>query len=152
MRPRFLINFINHCKSFAVNLNHDKITEADITKGYQAYSSDILTDVSLEIRDIFPETDNLLAVFYLSKSKLSRIELQEILSKEVANIPSMESIIDTLLWYGFLGVVGSDKEVSYIFNANYNIDLLKAIIKKDGDSVLFIINPCFWPSLHIQTC
>ncbi|HDL7565889.1 TPA: hypothetical protein PXO13_004124, partial [Yersinia enterocolitica] len=32
MRPRFLLNLINHCKSFAINLNHETINSTDIEK------------------------------------------------------------------------------------------------------------------------
>ncbi len=35
MRPRFLINLINQCKSFAINYNHSKINEEDIYKRLQ---------------------------------------------------------------------------------------------------------------------
>jgi hypothetical protein len=32
MRPRFLLNLISQCKSFAINLNHERILEEDIEK------------------------------------------------------------------------------------------------------------------------
>ena len=71
MRPRFLLNLINHCRSFAVNLSHNKINEEDIEKGFEAYSADLLTDINLEIRDIFPELENVLFSFIDSKSEIS---------------------------------------------------------------------------------
>ena len=52
MRPRFLLNLINHCKSFAINLNHEIISESDIEKGLSAYASDLLRDIGYELRDM----------------------------------------------------------------------------------------------------
>lgn len=57
MRPRFLINLINQCKSGAINLNHSKIQSTDIEKGFSLYSVDLITDISYEIRDILPEAE-----------------------------------------------------------------------------------------------
>lgn len=150
MRPRFLINFINHCKSFAVNLNHSIITENDIAKGLAAFSADVLTDISLEIRDVHPDYDAILSAFYLASDKLSNDELFSLLNEHISNVDITKDIIDILLWYGFLGVQISDEEISYIYNVAYNIDLLKTIIKKKGNLVLYVINPAFIPSLHIN--
>ena len=150
MRPRFLINFIGHCKSFAVNLNHKKIKETDISKGFQAYSADILSDISLEIQDVFPGEEKLLSAFYFSKDKFSEVELHSILQSQITKPDDAQKIIELLLWYGFLGLVTNSEEVSYIYSVNYNIDLLRTIIRKAGNQLLYIINPGFWPSLHIE--
>ena len=151
MRPRFLINFIGHCKSFAVNLNHKKIQESDIAKGFQAYSADILTDISLEIHDILPDEENVLSAFYLSKNQLTESELRMILSNQIKNLDKLNDIIEILLWYGFIGLMTVDDQESYIYSVNYNIDLLKAIIINAGKELLYVINPGFWPSLHIKS-
>jgi len=60
MRPRCLIDIINYCKSFAVNLRHQRIEAEDIEKGLNAYSTDLVFEVGLEIRDILPEAEDLL--------------------------------------------------------------------------------------------
>lgn len=150
MRPRFLINFINHCRSFAVNLNHSTITDNDIAKGFTAFSADILTDISLEIRDVYPNHDSILSAFYLSKEKLSKEELYTLLNEQVGDYKIVENIVEILLWYGFLGVQNSEDEVSYIYDVAYNIELLNAIIKKKGNRLLYVINPAFAPSLHLN--
>jgi len=63
MRPRFLLDLINQCKSFAVNLNHSIIEEDDIKKGLEAYSSDLLADIHYEIDDISPGNGESLYAF-----------------------------------------------------------------------------------------
>ena len=63
MRPRFLLNLISQCKSFAINLNHDKILEDDIRKGLTAYSTDLLADIGYEINDVENHSDDVLYAF-----------------------------------------------------------------------------------------
>lgn len=146
-----MINLINHCKSFAVNLNHQQITENDITKGLAAFSADVLTDINLEIRDIYPNSGDVLSAFYLVHQKLSNRELYKTLEEHLSDTKILEHIIDILLWYGFIGVWESDDSIHYIYDVSYNIDLLKTIIRKKGESVVYIINPAFVSSLHLQS-
>ena len=149
MRPRFLINFINHCRSFAINLNHFKIHEEDIEKGLKSYSSDLLTDINLEIRDIFPEAEDILFAFITSNRELSFETLKTIIENKIKNQNYTDKIIDLLLWYGFLGV-RHDDEIIYIYNINYSLQLLKGLINQKNDEVVFIINPGFSPALLLK--
>jgi hypothetical protein len=150
MRPRFLINLISQCKGFAVNLNHSRIEEEDIEKGFKAYSTDLLTDISYEIRDVLPDAENVLYLFIGSKCDLNELELNQILSEQISEKDKTEKIVDLLLWYGFLGVKTSDSDTMYIYNFNYNMKLLKGYITKFNSQVIFVINPAFWPSLLIR--
>jgi hypothetical protein len=149
MRPRFLINFLNHSKSYAVNLNHDKIMEEDVLKGYHAYSSDVLEDMELEIRDVFPNSKDIISVFYGSSSKFSSSELTNRLSKNLSTEPERQSITEVLLLYGFLGICDRES-TTYIFDVGYNISLLRSIENGLGNSVTYSINPAFWPALRIS--
>jgi hypothetical protein len=149
MRPRFLLNLINHCRSIAVNLNHSKIQEEDIQKGLTAYSADLLIDIHLEIRDIFPQIENLLMGFIDSNSELSEQDLNGIVEVQVKNQSQTIKAVDLLLWYCFLGIK-HDSEVKYIYSTNYSLDILKALIQKKGDSVVYVINPGFYPALMIH--
>lgn len=149
MRPRFLLNLINHCKSIAVNLNHFKIMEEDIKKGLDAYSADLLTDINLEMRDVFPNIENVLFGFIDSHSELSQEEVKQIVEKMGTQTDECEKVIDLLLWYGFLGIK-HDSEVRYIYSTNYSISVLKALIAKKHEHVIFVINPGFYPALLIK--
>ena len=148
MRPRFLLNLINQCKSFAINLNHEIISQDDIAKGLAAYSTDLLTDISYELNDIAGNVNDLLYAFIGSKSKISKEEVYAILIDFGLDESSLDEVFDLLLWYGFLGIE-IDTEPKYIYNLNYSMQLLNGLIKKKATS-LFIINPAFWSALMIE--
>jgi len=150
MRPRFLLNLINQCKSFAVNLNHSVIEDDDIKKGLEAYSSDLLADIHYEIDDISPGSGESLYAFIGCKQSLHYKETNKLLyefgiEKEVA-----VKIINILLWYGFLGLQLNENETKYIYNFNYNMRLMRGVAKKQKDDLYYQINPAFWPCLLIE--
>lgn len=150
MRPRFLINLINQCKGFAINLNHDKIEKEDIEKGIKAFSNDLLTDISYEIRDVLPEAENILYNFISSKPELSSEELCSLLDNSEIQNDLQKRIVDLLLWYGFIGVKIDTQDVKYIYNLNYNMRLLRGLIEQKRDDIVYVINPGFWPSLIME--
>ncbi|WP_299083226.1 hypothetical protein [uncultured Paraglaciecola sp.] len=149
MRPRFLLNLISQCKSFAINLNHEHIHEEDITKGMAAYSTDLLTDISYEISDVAKNADDLLYAFIGSKAEISRAEIDKVLSEYGVSEEQFDDVFELLVWYGFLGVKLKN-EVQYIYNFNYSMKLMEGVMKKNKSSIFFI-NPAFWPSLMIET-
>lgn len=150
MRPRFLINLINHCRSFAINLNHTKIQEEDIEKGLNSYSADLLTDINLEIRDIFPQAGDILFAFITSKSEMSLETLKQTIENQTKDNSITDRIIDLLLWYGFIGIKRDEHETIYIYSINYSLQILKSLISKKSAEVIFVINSGFWSSLLIE--
>ena len=150
MRPRCLIDLVNHCRSFAVNLGHARIEPDDIMKGLSAYSTDLISEIRLEIRDIFPEAENVLYEFIGAPSRLSSQELISILTCPRVKQEQIEAIINILLWYGVVGVVRVNSETTYIYSVNYDMNLLQGIIRKlDSTGLVYSINPAFWPGLEI---
>lgn len=149
MRPRFLLNLISQCKSFAINLNHDVIQEDDIKKGLAAYSTDLLTDIDYEISDIQSGVGEILFSFIDSKPVLTKNELLRIIIEFNEETEISERIIELLLWYGFIGLLVGE-EAKYIYDFNYNMKMLNGLIKK-RDNSKFMINPAFWPALMINT-
>lgn len=147
MRPRFLLNLISQCKSFAINLNHEQILEEDIKKGLTAYSTDLLADIGYEINDVENNIDDVLYAFIGSSSKINKIGIDSVLSEFGVEERYFEKILELLLWYGFLGVI-IDGEAKYIYDFNYSMKLLSGIIKKSPDIIL-CVNPAFWPALMI---
>jgi hypothetical protein len=150
MRPRFLLDLINQCKSFAVNLNHSIIEDDDIKKGLEAYSSDLLADIHYEIDDISPGNGESLYAFIGCKQSLHYKEANKLLydfdiEKELA-----EKIISMLLWYGFLGLQVKDNETKYIYNFNYNMRLMQGVAKMQKEDLYYQINPAFLPALLIE--
>ncbi len=147
MRPRFLLNLISQCKSFAINLNHELISEGDILKGLAAYSTDLLTDIGYEINDV-ANVDDILYAFIGSQSELTHEEICSILIAFGVSDTSCQKIFELLLWYGFLGLM-IDDEAKYIYNFNYSMKLVVGVIKK-SPNICYIINPAFWPALMIK--
>ena len=75
MRPRSLLDLIGHCKGYALNLGHSRIEKEDIAKGCSAFSNDLLSELDLEIRDVYPSAEHLLYAFIGAPSTLSRQQL-----------------------------------------------------------------------------
>lgn len=149
MRPRFLLNLISQCKSFAINLNHDRILEEDIEKGLAAYSIDLLADIGYEITDVESNVDDVLYAFIGSKAKVKKSEIDTALLEFGIDNQVLDKIFELLLWYGFIGLVVQD-EVKYIYDLNYSMKLVYGMKKKIRDIVYFI-NPAFWPALMIES-
>ncbi len=150
MRPRFLLNLINQCKSFAVNLNHEYIETEDITKGLSSYSTDLLVDIGYEIRDLAPEAEDSLYAFIGSPPSLSKESVQQLLLEFGISDDTVDKVFELLLWYGFLGLRANSGDIKYIYDLNYNMQLIHGILKKYRETTVFIINPAFWPALMIN--
>ena len=148
MRPRFLLNLINQCKSFAINLNHDRVYEEDIEKGLAAYSTDLLTDIGYEINDVESGSDDILYAFIGSRSVVTKTEIFRILGDFGVEEQYIDNIFDLLLWYGFIGIKVNE-EPKYIYDFHYSMKLMSGIIKNKGN-LDYIINPAFWPGLMIE--
>lgn len=149
MRPRFLLNLINQCKGFAINLNHEIIDATDIEKGIAAYSSDLLRDIGYELRDISGNADGILYAFVASSSVLSEVDVLSKLKESGLDESQAANVLDLLLWYGFLGIKINSDEPKFIYDFSYNKALLDGIKRKAG-LVSLAINQAFWPALMID--
>lgn len=149
MRPRFLLNLINQCKGFAINLNHEIIEPSDIEKGIVAYSSDLLRDIGYELRDISADADGILYAFVASDSVLSEVEVLKKLKESGLDDSQALNVLDLLLWYGFLGVKVNSDEPKFIYDFSYNKSLMDGI-KRKASFVSLAINQAFWPALMIS--
>lgn len=153
MRPRWLLDLISHCRGFAVNLGHERVEQDDIRKALNVYSTDLLADLSFEVRDVFPDLENLLYAFMEAPPQMTEDDVIGRLSGNVGGKDPAECVT-VLLWYGFLGVVRSQDDVSFIHSAgiNYNMQILRAILKKlrANRQVQYAINPAFWPCLSVS--
>ena len=151
MRPRSLIELIGHCRGYAVNLGHDKIRKDDIYKGHVAFSNDLVTELGLEIRDVFPEAENVLYAFIGSPSSFNRQTLERLLIDTGIEEEHINNVIDLLFWFGFLGFIWTNDEHRYIYSFNYNMALMRGIHEKLLKSgIAYVINPAFSPALGIE--
>ncbi len=155
MRPRNFLSLVNYCKSNAVNLKHDKINESDIKKAWSIYSADIVRDISLEIRDVYPKAEDVLYYFIGSSSQLTLSKIKNMILSELSDFQDhINDLIEILYWFGFLGIyTGPDEDDEiYIYNVHYDMKKMKALTKKyDKDDMICTINKGFWPFLEINT-
>ncbi|MCY4594173.1 MAG: hypothetical protein OXC19_05170 [Bryobacterales bacterium] len=151
MRPRALIDLVNHCKSVAINLRHDRIEEADILKGMSTFSTDLVTEIGLEIRDVLPEAENLLYEFLGVDVRVPSAELDMMMSKVSSSPEQRKAFVDIFLWYGVLGLVRLDGSVTYIYSVNYDSARLKGIASQlQATGLVYEVNPAFIPGLEVN--
>jgi hypothetical protein len=154
MRPRNLLSLVNYCKGNAVNLQHNKITDSDIEKAWSTYSYDIVNEISLEIRDIFPQAEDILYNFIGATNYLTLNEIYDLLSESSISAEYYERVIEILVWFAFLGVADpsdSESRETYIYNVFYDIKKLRWMSKAfKPESMVFSIHKAFWPFLEIN--
>lgn len=149
MRPRNFINLVSYCRSYALNMGHERITVDDIRKAEKQYSVDVSNEIGLEIRDVFREAQDILYEFIHTGPRLKLSDVYATLSKAGIPADQTKTLFDTLLWFGFLGAVaGSD--VYYAYTVHYD---MKKLRKLAGDfqnlNMEMEINRAFWPFLEI---
>ncbi len=149
MRPRNLLKIFGHCRGFAVNLNHSKITEEDVQKGLRAYSQDIMTEVDRELVDVFPRARDFLYQFIDFPGDPSLPELKALVLRHGLEEADVEKVVGFLLYYGVIGL-REEHQDRYIYDVNYDTKMLQARVKRAGEDARFVINQAFWPALGIR--
>ena len=151
MRPRNLIDLVSHCIGYAINLGHEKVETEDLLKGLKAYSNDLVSDFDLEIRDVYPNAEQILYEFIGARSILSLDEVVELLINGNVEAQEVVDFIEVLLWYGFLGLLDKEGEPRFIYSYNYNMALLRGVHKRMVDEhIRYVINPAFWEGLEVE--
>lgn len=151
MRPRCLIDLVNQCKGFAVSLSHESIEPDDISKGLATYSTDLISEIALEMRDVDPTIENVLYGFIGAPRQVGEQKLNEILASMDVPPEKVAAVQEILFWFGFLGVVWPTGEVKYIYSVNYDMRLFKGSIQNQkAAGVLYQINEAFWAGLGIE--
>lgn len=150
MRPRNLLKIVNACKGYAVNLQHDRVEEIDIEKGLYVYSNDLIVDADQELTDVEPGAANLIYQFIGEKTHYSYLELMNMLSEGGIREEDHGRIIDFLLYYGFFGLWVDRNKTQYIYDVNYNMGILRSIVRKKVPNVTFEMNPAFWSGLELK--
>jgi hypothetical protein len=71
---------------------------------------------------------------------------------ELTHVPKEkhEATIKTLLYYGILGIERAGEITRFIYDVNYDIELLLVQIRKWPQTIRFGINPAFWPALELR--
>ncbi|HXR85788.1 MAG TPA: hypothetical protein VN728_02405, partial [Stellaceae bacterium] len=147
--PRNLLKILAHCRGFAVNLGRERIERADLEKGLKAYSLDLITEADQELTDIIGSETSLLYHFIGEGDRFDRAQLQTILTG--AGIPEdkIDSVVEYLIYYGFLAIRVGTERTRYIFDVGYDMRLLKTLISKNESMASYILNPAFFPALNL---
>jgi hypothetical protein len=151
MRPRFLLNLLSHCRGYAINLGHEKIQADDIRRGLDAFSTDLIYDIDLEIRDVLPFAEDALYTFFGQSARLSEQDINILLSQKF-DMDQRQKLVNVLLWYGVIGVIRQDGSDAFIYSVNYDMKRLTALLQLvPPEQRTFCINPAFWLGLEINT-
>jgi hypothetical protein len=126
--------------------------EADFALGEQAYSTDLINQIDLEIQDVYPEVKHSLYAFIEAPNLLDVAQLRDYISQLGLEPASHDKIVELLLWYGFLGILRQDGTTTYIHDVNYEVRKLIALRnKRSATELVYSINPAFWAGLEIKT-
>jgi hypothetical protein len=151
MRPRALIDLLGHCRSHAINLGHERIKEDDFIQGEKAYSTDLANQISLEIHDVFPDASDSLYAFIEAPRLMDSSRIRSSLKRAAISENHWDDLTKLLLWYGFVGIVRKNGEETYIYDVNYEMKMLQALVSLRPEAdIVYAINPAFWRGLEID--
>jgi hypothetical protein len=150
MRPRYLLKLLRYCISNAINFDRNRVEEEDIRAGLSAYSTYIISEIDLEIRDVLTGDDQVLYLFLGERREMQKSEILKLLSVRMQSDVQRQTVFELLLWHGVLGLKRNGGEVTYIYDVNYDLKRLRGLMDKgaSGDPILQI-NPGFWPGLEL---
>jgi hypothetical protein len=135
----------------AASKNHVKIEAVDFEQGFHAYSLDVLVNTNLEIRDVAPRHFDAVFALLGLKWRTSKIDISLALLSRGFIEPLHAKIIDTMIWYGVLGVRDSGGGTTFIYDVEYNYHVLEQLRANRGeDGEIFEINRAFWPALKVD--
>lgn len=149
MRPRNLLKILAHCRGFAVNLGRERIEQTDIEKGLKAYSLDLITEADQELTDILGSETALLYHFIGEGDRFERQKLHDILKGAGTPDGQVDTVVDYLLYFGFIGIRVGTESARYIFDVGYDTKLMKTLISKNERTLSYILNPAFFPALNL---
>jgi hypothetical protein len=148
-RPRNVLKLIYHCRAAALNLNKSKIEEEDFKKGVATFSTDLIVEASRELADVMPIAAKKIYAFVEEENPTFTFEELEILMSESTWQPTQfEKLVHHMLYFSILGLE-RDGEVKYIYDVGYDMDILRAEIKKFSGVIRYHVHPAFWPALRV---
>lgn len=146
MRPRDLLIFLHRAIEVATNRGHDRVTQEDIKQAEQSFSEDMLLSLTFELRDINQDFADVFYGFLECPMNLSESEVIQILEGTGLLPHEARSVVELLVWFGFLGVKRNDtEEAEFSYQVRYNLAKLMAPIERG--KARFIVHPAFWSAL-----
>jgi hypothetical protein len=147
LRPRDVLGFIRLAVQIAVSREHSRVEESDFQAAEVTFSKNMLNDLVHEIRDVFPHYPNVLTGFANSQRTLAEDELR--ITIELADVHEkvVPDVIDSLLWFSFLGLHTEDGEI-YSYQLAYDLGQMKNVSR--GKQRVYVIHPAFHAALNIR--
>ncbi len=143
MRPREVLRFVGGCISTAINHRHDKVSESDILQAERAYSAEALVDISLEMRDVKSQYDNVPYAFIGCSAVLSPNEVEAQLRDAGIQEADLPEVIDLLVWFGVLGIYISEDDERYSYQFEHDPRRMTAGLR----AYAYCIHPAFRSAL-----
>jgi hypothetical protein len=150
MRPRNLLKLFRYATGYAINMGHNKIGSDDISHALLTYAQDLIIEVNRELTDIFPKAKGLIREFSEENSEFHHDELLILIQLAGLDERDAQRVIDFWLYYGVLGVRKAQEDTIYIYDVNYDIDMLHVRVKKWGKSTKYAVTPALWPALRTR--
>jgi energy-coupling factor transporter ATP-binding protein EcfA2 len=148
MRPRNLLKLFRYSLGYAINSNHSRIEEPDIARGLKTYAQDLVIEVDRELSDVFPKAKKLIYEFSEENREFLHDDLSTLIQCTGLTEDEAAKVISFLLYYGVLGIKKQSEDALYIYDVNYDIDMLHVRIRKWTASTLYVVNPALWPALQ----
>jgi hypothetical protein len=139
MRPREVIRFVRECLNVAINRNHDRVSETDILHAEKSYSEDALVDITLEMKDVKPEYGDVPYAFIGASQIMSRQQVDQRLLDVKVPAKELDSVIQLLLWFGFLGIFVRDDDERYAYQFDHELKRMQIGLP----TFAFSIHPAF---------
>jgi molybdopterin-guanine dinucleotide biosynthesis protein len=147
-RPRNLIRLFTLARGIAINRGNRRIEGDDFVAAVASYSEELLLDLSRELRDIVPESDDILYIFFSEKESYTHKELHSLFEKKGLSSEQSSKLLETMLYYGALGMAEMEKNPVFIYDVGYNMKKFRAIHDKNPKAEYFI-HRALHPSLGI---
>lgn len=146
-RPRFLIDLCEMMLAGAINRGSSYISEDDVNKALSQFSSYLVSEWGLELRDVSGIPKDIFYYFIGKPALLTKLEIEKILDGVEIGI-SIDKLLDVFLWYGFLGVARSDSDRVFIFDCGYDFRRLE-VFRSESEDTLYSVNPAFLKGLEL---
>jgi hypothetical protein len=121
MRPREVIRFTRDCIDTAINRGHTAVNESDILHTERTYSNTALIEISMELKDVSSDYADVPYAFIGCCTVLPKADLENRLKKANVRPEKVGSVIDLLLWFGFLGIVVYPDEERYSYQFQHDL-------------------------------
>ena len=147
MRPRDLLAFLRKAIEVAINRGHECVAQEDIRAAEEAYSEDMLLAMSFELSDINPDYNEVLFKFLRCPARMSEQQLHGMLEQTGLFAREVATLVEVLLWFGFLGVeAAAGEEPQFAYQVRYNIAKLVAPV--GAGSGAYVVHPAFRSALQ----